>query len=357
MVPDSQSEYALFQVTRRAAVNTCRPTSSTMPLITVASFRENHVADASNIFQGCIPALMTPCQRAGEPNWDALVAKASELIEVGMRGVVYCGSMGDWPLLTDAQRQEGVRRLVEAGVPVVVGTGAQNPTLAAAHAAHAREVGAAGLMVIPRVLSRGTSTAAQRAHFAGILQAADGLPAVIYNSPYYGFETKADLFFDLRREFSNLVGFKEFGGAESLTYAAEHITSGNPDLSLMVGVDTQVFHGFVRCGAVGAITGVGNALPRPVLRLMELCQQAAQGDCRARQLAAELDEALAVLSKYDEGPDLVLYYKHLMVLEGNPEYVDHLHTSDALSVSQRAFLEDQWRTFRSWWEAWPGQSA
>jgi 4-hydroxy-tetrahydrodipicolinate synthase len=62
------------------------------------------------------------------------------------------------------------------------------------------------------------------------------------------------------------VGFKEFGGADSLTYAAEHITSGDDDLALMVGVDTQVFHGFVNCGAVGAITGVGNALPEQVLR-------------------------------------------------------------------------------------------
>ena len=44
-----------------------------------------------------------------------------------MSAVVYCGSMGDWPLLTDAERQEGVARLVAAGVPVVVGTGAQNP--------------------------------------------------------------------------------------------------------------------------------------------------------------------------------------------------------------------------------------
>jgi len=313
------------------------------------------VSDETNVFQGCIPALMTPCNAEGKPDFDALVAKARELVDVGMHGVVYCGSMGDWPLLSDSQRQEGVRQLVKAGVPVVVGTGAQNPTLAAAHAAHAREVGAAGLMVIPRVLSRGTSTAAQRAHFAGILKAADGLPAVIYNSPYYGFETKADLFFDLRSEFANLVGFKEFGGAESLTYAAEHITSGNPDLSLMVGVDTQAYHGFVNCGAVGAITGVGNALPRPVLRLMELCLQAASGDCDARRLAMELDESLAVLSKFDEGPDLVLFYKHLMVLEGNPKYEHHFNRSDALSTSQRAFLEDQWRTFRNWWDAWPGK--
>lgn len=306
-----------------------------------------------SVFRGCIPALMTPCDSRGNPNFDALIAKAVELVEVGMRAVVYCGSMGDWPLLSDAQRREGVRLLVEAGVPVVVGTGAQNPAAAAAHAAHASSVGAAGLMVIPRVLSRGTSSSAQRAHFAGILAAASEIPAVIYNSPYYGFETKADLFFDLRRDHKNLVGFKEFGGAGSLTYAAEHITSGNPDLTLMVGVDTQVFHGFVRCGAKGAITGVGNALPREVLRLVELCEQAAAGDAEARRLAAELDDALSVLSKYDEGPDLVLYYKQLMVLEGNPEYANHFNECDRLSSSQCGFLQTQWEQFRKWWDSWP----
>ncbi len=308
----------------------------------------------ADVFQGCIPALMTPCTPQGAPDFDALVQKGKELIGLGMRAVVYCGSMGDWPLLTDSQRQEGVARLTQAGVPVVVGTGAQNPKIAAAHAAHAQQVGAAGLMVIPRVLSRGTSNSAQRSHFAGILNAAKNLPAVIYNSPYYGFQTKADLFFDLHRQFPNLVGFKEFGGAESLSYAAEHITTGNPNLALMVGVDTQVFHGFVRCGAVGAITGVGNALPRQVLRLIELCQKAANGCVESRRLALELDSALAVLSKYDEGPDLVLYYKYLMVLEGNPEYQHHFNESDALSSSQQAFIHQQWTQFKAWWDRWPG---
>ena len=153
-----------------------------------------------NVFRGTMPALMTPCDAHGRPEFDALVATAKSLTATGMSAVIYCGSMGDWPLLTDEQRRDGVARLVKAGVPVIVGTGAQNPAIAAAHAAHARAVNAAGLMVIPRVLSRGTSAAAQRHHFAGILRAADGLPAVIYNSPYYGFETKAPLFFDLRRE-------------------------------------------------------------------------------------------------------------------------------------------------------------
>ena len=306
----------------------------------------------SDIFTGCMPALMTPCNADRTPDFDALVRKGQELVSAGMSAVVYCGSMGDWPLLSDEQRQTGVERLVEAGIPVIVGTGAQNPTLAAGHAAHAQRVGAKGLMLIPRVLSRGSSQAAQRAHFSGILTLASDLPAVIYNSPYYGFETKADLFFELRKDHPNLVGFKEFGGAAALRYAAEHITCQDPALTLMVGVDTNVFHGYVNCGARGAITGIGNVLPREILQLVSLCEQAADGDAEARALALELEQALAVLSSFDEGADLVLYYKYLMVLEGDAEYELHFNASDALSGSQKTYAANQLQLFKSWYRSW-----
>lgn len=310
----------------------------------------------SRIFRGCIPALMTPCNADRSPNFDALVRKGRELMDAGMNGVVYCGSMGDWPLLTDEQRKQGVQHLVEAGIPVIVGTGAQNTGAAVGHAEHAADVGAKGLMVIPRVLSRGTSPAAQRHHFAAILSAASELPAVIYNSPYYGFETKADLFFDLRSEHQNLVGFKEFGGAASLSYAAEHITHASDDVLLMAGVDTQVFHGFVRCGAVGAITGIGNCIPLEVLTLIELCKLAAEGDAEANRWARELSDALDVLSSFDEGPDLVLYYKYLLVLLGDDDFELHFNAADQLSPSQRTYAEAQLRLFQNWWENWPGKS-
>ena len=310
----------------------------------------------SDIFCGGIPALMTPCNADRTPNTTALVKKGQELIATGMNAVVYCGSMGDWPLLTDAQRKEGVKALVDASVPVIVGTGAVNPRTAIAHAAHAQEIGAKGLMVIPRLLSRGTSPAAQRDHFAGILGAAPDLPAVIYNSPYYGFQTRAELFFDLRNEFSNLVGFKEFGGRDSLSYAAEHITHADDDLLLMVGVDTQVFHGFVNCGAVGAITGIGNVLPGEVLQLLNLSRLAASGDVEARQLAQELDRALLVLSTFDEGPDLVLFYKYMLVLRGDSDYQRHFNPTDQLSASQQKFAEAQLQLFSDWWDQWPGKT-
>jgi 4-hydroxy-tetrahydrodipicolinate synthase len=72
----------------------------------------------------------------------------------------------------------------------------------------------------------------------------------------------------------------------------------------------------------------------------------------ARRKAEELDRALGVLSSYDEGTDLVLYYKHLMVLEGNPEYALHFNPSDALSPSQKAYASEQHRLFKAWHAGW-----
>ena len=307
-------------------------------------------------FYGCIPALMTPCSKAGVPDFEALVRKGKELIEGGMSSVVYCGSMGDWPLLSEEQRQQGVSALIDAGIPVIVGTGAQNTNNAVSHATHAKASGAKGLMIIPRVLSRGTSPAAQRSHLAAVLDAGIDLPSVIYNSPYYGFETKAELFFDLRKDYQHLVGFKEFGGAAALSYAAEYITSGEDQLALLVGVDTQVCNGMFQCGAIGLITGIGNVLPQPVLKLFELCERSLTGDSKAKRYAYELDDALKTLSTFDEGPDLVLYYKYLLYVQGDSNYEFHFNSSDSLSLSQKIFAKKHLRLFENWWDRWEGKN-
>ena len=297
---------------------------------------------------------MTPCDAAGAPDFGLLVEKAKSLVAQGMAAVVYCGSMGEWPLLSDAQRRRGVAALAEAEVPLIVGTGAADPRAAAAHAAHAREVGAKGLMLIPRVLSRGASGAAQRDHFARLLAAAGNVPAVIYNSPYYGFETRAELFFDLRASHPNLVGYKEFGGADALTYAAEHITSSSEGLSLLVGVDTQVVHGIVDCGATGWITGIGNVLPEESLTLTRLAMLAARGDAEAGRFALELEAALLPLARLDAGPDLVAYFKHLAVARGDDDYAHSLLAEDKLSAAQANHATARLRRFEHWWPNWPG---
>ncbi|MFN3937696.1 MAG: dihydrodipicolinate synthase family protein [Gemmobacter sp.] len=309
------------------------------------------------IFTGTIPALMTPCRADRSPDFDRLVSKAEELAALGMSAFVYCGSMGDWPLLTTEQRMEGVERLVTAGLKVVVGTGALNTATAAALAAHAQRAGAQGLMVIPRLLSRGTVVAAQEAHFRAVLSAAPDLPAVIYNSPYYGYSTRADLFFRVRADHPNLVGFKEFGGNADLSYAAEAITGAEPGLKLMIGVDTAVYHGYLNCNADGAITGIGNVLPREVLHLTALCEAARKGDAEARRLAQELDSAMQVLAAVDAGPDLVLYFKHMLAVRGDAAFRLNFNPSDALTPSQQGFIEAQLAQFDAWYADWSRQPA
>jgi 1-pyrroline-4-hydroxy-2-carboxylate deaminase len=64
-----------------------------------------------------------------------------------------------------------------------------------------------------------------------------------------------------------------------------------------------------------------------------------------------------VLSTFDEGTDLVLFYKHLMVLEGNPDYALHFNGTDQLSDSQNTFARDQLAIFKRWYAGWAGVKA
>ncbi len=135
-----------------------------------------------HFFTGCMPALMTPVRPiVSRFRW--LVKKGKDLISAGMKAVIYCGSMGDWPLLTDSQRQEGVETTRGCGHPVVVGTGAQNTWIAASHAEHAKRVGAAGFDGDPTSVVRGVSAAAQYDHFCKVLAAGDNLPLLSTIAP------------------------------------------------------------------------------------------------------------------------------------------------------------------------------
>jgi 4-hydroxy-tetrahydrodipicolinate synthase len=89
-----------------------------------------------------------------------------------------------------------------------------------------------------------------------------------------------------------------------------------------------------------------------VLHLASLCEKAAMGDATARQQALELEGALRVLSTFDVGVDLVLFFKYLMVLEGHREYELHFNPTDSLSESQKRFARSHLELFKRWYAAW-----
>ncbi len=51
----------------------------------------------------------------------------------------------------------------------------------------------------------------------------------------------------------------------------------------------------------------------------------------------------------------MLYYKHLMVLNGDSEYTLHFNESDKLSDAQRKYIEQQYELFRAWYSNWSQQ--
>ena len=97
-----------------------------------------------------------------------------------------------------------------------------------------------------------------------------------------------------------------------------------------------------------AFTGIGNVLPDEVLHLTNLALAAAKGEAEARQRALELEQAMSILASFDEEPDLILYFKHMLVLRGEPEYTLHFNDTDELTPSQRGYVEAQLELFDAW---------
>ena len=75
----------------------------------------------------------------------------------------------------------------------------------------------------------------------------------------------------------------------------------------------------------------------------------------SKNYAYELEDALKTLSTFDEGPDLVLYYKYLLFLKGDADYQHHLNAFDKLGPSQKDFAVSQLALFERWWDRWPGK--
>src|SRR5699024_12399280 len=104
-------------------------------------------------------------------------------------------------------------------------------------------------------------------------------------------------------------------------------------------------------------TGIGNVFPKQVLQLVALSKKAAQGNAQAREQAEQLDNALHVLSSFDEGADLVLYYKYLATLNGDAAYTHHFNETDRLSPSQVGYARHQYELFSNWYDSWPHKDA
>ena len=213
------------------------------------------------MFQGSIPALVTPFTETGAVDEAAFAAHVEWQIAEGSTGLVPVGTTGESPTLSHAEHKRVVELCVEAAskrVPVIAGAGSNNTNEAIELAQHAEAVGADALLVVTPYYNKPTQKGLF-AHFAAIADAVK-LPIFIYNIPGRSvIDMSPETMGKLARAHKNIVGVKDATGKIERV-SEQRITCG-PDFIQLSGEDATAL-GFNAHGGVGCISVTANAAPR-----------------------------------------------------------------------------------------------
>ena len=208
-------------------------------------------------FRGSHTVLATPFTAdASAIDTTALRRLVDWQIESGSHGLIPLGSTGEFLSVSDDERRQVVKAVVEAAngrVPVLIGTADEWTDKAVRYSVEAQAMGADGLMIISPYYSSPTEDELFQ-HFRRISDAVS-IPVMVYNNP-----NTANV--DLRPEF-----VARLGALENVRYIKE--SSG--DISRVreihrVSDSVSVFAGYhpfesLAAGAKGYVSVIGNFLP------------------------------------------------------------------------------------------------
>ncbi len=226
-----------------------------------------------------LPALPTPMDAAGRPDWGAYQAVMDRLAGQ-VDGFLIYGSNGEAPLLFPEERREGLSKL-KPPQPFLVGVGDESTPQALFHQQAAREAGAfAGLAYLPRFFFAALDEAAALRYFEALARVH---PVFVYHVPGL---TRTELPLPwVRRiaEIPGVVGIKDSSGevARLAYYQAERLP-----LRVFTGSAT-VFLASLLHGAEGGILAAANLVPALIQKI------------HAAYRAGRLDEAVALQNRLD----------------------------------------------------------
>lgn len=130
---------------------------------------------------GC--AMVTPFDAEGRLDLAAAVDLARWLAAHGNDFLVLAGTTGESPVLSDTEKRDLWRAVVESvTVPVVAGTSTADTDHSMELTRAARECGVSGILAVTPYYNR-PSQAGIEAHVRAIRDAADGLPVLLYDIP------------------------------------------------------------------------------------------------------------------------------------------------------------------------------
>ena len=213
------------------------------------------------MFQGSIPALVTPFTETGAVDEKAFAAHVEWQIAEGSSGLVPVGTTGESPTLSHEEHKRVVELCVQVAnkrVPVIAGAGSNNTREAIELAQHAEKVGADALLVVTPYYNKPTQKGLV-AHFSAIAEAVS-LPIFIYNIPGRSvIDMSPETMGVLAKAHKNIVGVKDATGKLERV-SDQRITCG-PDFIQLSGEDATAL-GFNAHGGVGCISVTANVAPK-----------------------------------------------------------------------------------------------
>ena len=229
---------------------------------------------------GCGTALVTPFTASGALDEAALRRLTRRQIDGGIHFLVPCGTTGESPTLSAAERARVVEIVVEeaAGrVPVLAGAGGYN-TEEVIHAARMMaRAGASGILSVTPYYNKPTQEGLFQ-HYQAIAGAV-GLPIVVYNVPgRTGCNVEVGTLVRIAA-LPHIAGVKEASG--NMTQIAEVCRAVPPEFVVLSGDDALTLP-VMAVGGRGVISVASNQMPAGMARLVELAES---GDFSAARAA------------------------------------------------------------------------
>jgi 4-hydroxy-tetrahydrodipicolinate synthase len=214
--------------------------------------------------QGIHTALITPFQKNGDLDLETYKSLCQRQLDLGIHGLVACGTTGETPTLSLDEQEEVLRATLEVAngqVPVTMGVGTNNTRTTISRIERAATIGAdAGLLVFPYYNKPNPN--GLRAHVQ--TAASIGLPLVLYHVPgRTGQRVDSALVAELT-ELDGVIAVKEATG--DLNYATDLI--GQTSVQVLSG-DDFTFLGLLAQGGAGCISVVSNVDPARTVAVYE----------------------------------------------------------------------------------------
>ncbi len=210
-------------------------------------------------------------KKDGSIDLDATAKHASALIDSGVSGIVFLGSLGENQALTPDEKRRVIESMADAvdkRVPVLSGVAESSTAEACRYVRDGEKLGLDGFMLMPPMLYKGDSRETTT-HFRACARATN-LPIMLYNNPIsYANDITPEMFAELA-DVKNFVALKESSG--NVRRITDIRNTVGDRYSVFTGVDDLLLESAI-LGIDGWVAGSGIAFPEQNQYLWDLTRR------------------------------------------------------------------------------------